>query len=112
MIPGEILTESGTNLVHRSELHPFVDRHHRFDDVEGSSGVSGNLGEGMGVLRKAGSSVAGAGVEKLRSDAVVEPHPFGHVVNVGADELAQLGHLVDEGDLRGEKGIGGILDEL
>ncbi len=38
--------------------------------------------------------------------------PRGDVVHVGADLLAEIGDLVDEGDLDGQEGVGRILDQL
>ena len=46
------------------------------------------------------------------ADAAVEADPAGHRLDVGADLLAQIGHLVDEGDLGREKGVGRVLDQL
>ena len=54
----------------------------------------------------------GPGVQELGADAVVEADAARHVLHVGAGPFAQIGDLVDEGDLRGQKGVGGILDEL
>ncbi len=51
-------------------------------------------------------------MEELGADAVVHPDPAADVLHVGADLLAQVGHLVDEGDLGREEGIGGVLDQL
>ena len=54
----------------------------------------------------------GTGVQKFAADAVVEPHAARHLLHVGADRFAQVGDLVDEGDLGGEEGIGGVFDQL
>ena len=51
-------------------------------------------------------------MEELRADAVVHPDSAADVLHVGADFLTQIGHLVDEGDLGREEGIGGVLDQL
>jgi hypothetical protein len=51
-------------------------------------------------------------VQEFGSDAVVETDAVGHVLHVAANGLAKIGDLVDEGDLHGEKRIGGILDQL
>ena len=40
------------------------------------------------------------------------PMPRGDLLHVGADLLAEVGHLVDEGDLHREEGVGGIFDQL
>ena len=51
-------------------------------------------------------------MQELLADAVVEADALGDVLNVGADFLAEVRHLVDEGDLDGKEGVGGVLDEL
>ena len=37
---------------------------------------------------------------------------MGDVADVGADALAEIGNLVDEADLGGEEGIGGVFDQF
>ena len=51
-------------------------------------------------------------MQELRADAPVEPHALGHVVDVGAHQLAEPRDLVDERDLDREKPVGRVLDEL
>ena len=51
-------------------------------------------------------------MEELAADPVVEPEAAGDVVDVGADPLAEIRHLVDEGDLHREKGVGGVFGQL
>src|SRR4030081_2509423 len=55
---------------------------------------------------------ASPGMKKLRADAVVEADAARDLLHIGADALAEVGDLVDEGDLGGEERIGGIFDEL
>jgi hypothetical protein len=69
-------------------------------------------GQRAGVLGKARPAIAGAGMQELVADPPVEAHALGHFLHVGADALAQRGDLVDEGDLRGQKGVGGVFDHL
>ena len=40
------------------------------------------------------------------------PMPRGDILDIGADRLAQIGHLVDEGDLGREKRVGRVFDQL
>ncbi|MEH2483662.1 hypothetical protein V1282_007019 [Nitrobacteraceae bacterium AZCC 2146] len=49
---------------------------------------------------------------KLRPDAVVHHDAARHVLHVGTDLLHEVGDLVDEGDLGGEEGVGGVFDQL
>ena len=51
-------------------------------------------------------------MQEFAADAVVEADAARHVLHVGADLLAQVGDLVDEGDLGGEEGVGGVFDQL
>jgi hypothetical protein len=44
-------------------------------------------------------------MQKLAADAAVEADPAGDILDIGADPFAQIGDLVDEGDLGREKGI-------
>src|SRR5262249_56689341 len=61
---------------------------------------------------KDGPAVAGAGVQELRSDTVVQSDSARDLLNVGTDLLGEIGDLVDEGDLGGEESVGRVLDEL
>src|SRR5262249_58739335 len=65
-----------------------------------------------GIVGKTVSAVAGAGVQELRSDPVVQSDSARDLLNVGADLLGEIGDLVDEGNLGGEESVGRILDEL
>jgi hypothetical protein len=64
------------------------------------------------VLGKARAAKPRPGVQKLAADAAVEPNAAGHVLDVGAHPFAQIGDLVDKGDLGGEKGVGRVFDQL
>ena len=46
------------------------------------------------------------------ADAVVAAHAARHVVDVAADPLADVGHLVDEAHLGREERVGGVFDQL
>ena len=48
-------------------------------------------------------------MQELAADAAVEADAARHVLHVGADLLAQVGDLVDEGDLGREEGVGAYL---
>jgi hypothetical protein len=76
------------------------------------AGLVAHHDAGEGVLGEAGAAVAQARVEELRADALVGAHALADAVDVGAVGLAEVGHLVDEGDLGGEEVVGGVLDHL
>ena len=78
----------------------------------GGFGFQTHADAGEGVLGEAGPAVAQAGVEEFIADAGVAGHAAPDLVDVAAVGLAEVGDLVDEGDLGGEHGIGGVLDHL
>ena len=51
-------------------------------------------------------------MQELAPDAVVEADAAGDLLHVGADLLAEVGDLVDEGDLGGQEGVGRVLGQL
>ncbi len=51
-------------------------------------------------------------MQEFGADAVVEADAAGHLLHIGADGFAEVGHLVDEGDLHRQEGVGRILDQL
>ena len=57
------------------------------------------------VLGQAAAAEAEPGVEELAADPVVVADRVGELLDVGAGGLAELGHRVDERDLRGEEGV-------
>ena len=54
----------------------------------------------------------GPACRNFDADPVVEPDAARHFLHVGAESLAQVGDLVDEGDLRRQEGVRRILDQL
>ncbi len=51
-------------------------------------------------------------MQELAADAAVQADAACHVVHVGADFLAQIGHFVDEGDLHRQEGVGGVFGQF
>jgi hypothetical protein len=51
-------------------------------------------------------------VQELRADPLVEPHPLGDAVHVGAGAIAEVGDLVHEADLHGQERVRRALDHL
>ena len=70
------------------------------------------LDQREGVLGEARAAEARAGMQEFGADAVVEADAAGDFLDIGADLLAQIGDLVDEGDLGREKRVRGIFDQL
>ena len=76
------------------------------------AGVAGELLQRRDVLGKTGTPEAHSGLQEFRSDPVVVTHASGHLGDVRAELVADVGDLVDERDLRCEEGVGGELDHL
>jgi hypothetical protein len=45
-------------------------------------------------------------------NAAIKANALGHILHIGTNLLAQIGHFVDEGNLHGEEGVGGIFNQL
>ena len=93
-------------------LRPSLTRDHGLDDAQGRVVLLAGAQERQRVLGEAGAAIAGPGMQELAADAAVEAHAARHLLHVGADPLAQVGDLVDEGDLGREEAVGGVLDQL
>ena len=93
-------------------LAAVIDIHHRLDDTQGAAGLLRGAHQRHRVLGKAGAAIARPRMQEFAPDAPVKADTLGHVMNVGAQLLAQIGNLVDEGDLGGEEGIGRVFDHL
>ena len=89
-----------------------VDRDDRLDDALRRVRLARGAGQRQRVLGEARAAEARAGMQELAADAAVEADAARHVVHVGADLLAEIGDLVDEGDLGREEGVGRVLDQL
>ena len=48
-------------------------------------------------------------MKKLATDTPVHPHRARHIMHVAADPVAEIGDLVDERNLGGEKSVGSVL---
>ena len=73
---------------------------------------AGHVDQRRHVLGQTRTAVADAGMQELVPDAAVEAHAARHFVDVRTHQLADVRHLVDERDLRGQKCVGGVLDHL
>ena len=93
-------------------LLPRVARFHRAQYLAVVALLLGAADQRADVLGKARAAVAAAGVDEMGADALVATHAAAHVLDVDAGEGAQPGHLVHEGNLGGEEGIGRVLAEL
>ena len=74
--------------------------------------VARGFHERQRVLREARAAIARAGVQEFAADAVVEADALGDFLHIGANCFAEIGDLVDEGDLHRQKAVAGVLDQL
>jgi hypothetical protein len=51
-------------------------------------------------------------MQEFLPDPAIETNAARDVADIAADLLAEIGHLVDEGDLGREKGVGRVFDDL
>ena len=51
-------------------------------------------------------------MQKFAADAPVEADAAGDVLDIRPDRLAEVRHLVDEGDLGREKSVGRVFNQL
>ena len=77
-----------------------------------ASRLPADIGNRLGIFGETRATVTRTRVEELGANASVEAHAFGDVMHIGAKSLANFGHLIDEGDLGRQKGVGCILDHL
>ena len=70
------------------------------------------MDQGPHVLGKAGAAVAHAGIDEMVADAPVGADAGPDFPHVGAHRLADVGHLVHEGDLGGQHAVGGVFGHL
>src|SRR4029077_5186377 len=91
-----------------------VDRVHLAQEGERGTGAellrAGH--EGPDVLGQAAAAVAEPGAQEGRADARVGAEDLRQVPHVSPGSLADLGHRVDERDLRGQECVGGRLGQL
>ena len=99
-------------LLHDAALLQLIHLPDCVEQHEGIALVAGELLEGRDIFRKTTPAEADAGAEKVRTEAMVEADAFGDVDDVGADELAHVGDLVDEADAGRQKRVGGELHQL
>ena len=54
--------------------------------------------QGLHIFGETTSAITYAWEQKTRTDAGVSPHAASHLINIGAHQLAKVGHFVHERD--------------
>src|ERR1043165_6314005 len=108
----QLTAERGGDFVDHALLDRLVHAQHCFDELELVAVLLGDISERGGVFREARAAEAGAGLQEFGPDTAVEADAACDILHVSADELAELGHFVDERDLRRQKPVRGVLDHL
>jgi len=93
-------------------LLALVDGHDGVEDLELVADLAPRADGGAQVLRKAAAAEARTRVQELRPDARVRAHALAHLLDVGAQQLAQVRQIVHERDARREHRVRGVLREL
>ena len=68
--------------------------------------------EGGDVLGETGAAVSETSVEEGTTDAGIHSDPFGDEFDIGVTRLTDMRDRIDVGDLEGEEGIRGVLDQF
>src|SRR5208337_312983 len=89
-----------------------IDLDYRLDNSACDPIFLGYSEQGLSVFRKARAAITGAGVKEFFSYSAVKTYPPGYVLDVAADFLAQVRHLVYETDFGGQEGVGCIFSKL
>ena len=112
VLPATSPPQAATMRVGHALFARVVGPHHGLDDRQRRLGLARGAHQRAAVLGKARAAIAGPGMQEFAADAAVEADAAGHVLHIGADLLAQIGDLVDEGDLGREKGVGRVFDQF
>ena len=107
-LAGEMLL----GLARQHVLLPQVDLVHGVEDLRPDAQLPGGGREGLHVLGEATAAIAAAREQEGKADAAVVADAAADLVDVGPRQLAQVGHLVDEADLRRQQGVGHVLGHL
>ena len=89
-----------------------VDALHFLEEVERDAELFANFDEGGEVFRETRAAVADPGVKEIAPDPAIHPDPIRHLFDVGSARFANGGDGIDVGNLEGEEGVGGVLDQL
>ena len=89
-----------------------VDRGDSLDNAQLRAMIVGGLKQCGRIFGEARAAETRPGMEEFCADAIIEAHAARHLLHIGADAFAQIGDLVDEGDLGGEKRVGGVFDQF
>ena len=112
LLARQMAAEMLLDLVREDVLLPVVHFIDRIQQQRLDADLPGQVGQGPHILGEAASAIADAGKEKRETDAAVVADAAADVVDVAAHLLAQIGHLVDEADLRREQRVGDVLRQL
>ena len=111
-LAGDVVVEVLAQLADQHELLGLVDALGGGDDLEVVAVLAGGGQHGADVLGEARATVTDAGEQELGADPGVRAHAAAHELDVGADAVGEVGHVVHERDARREVGVAGVLGEL
>lgn len=91
---------------------PAIDFSGSFHDGEMKAVFPGGCHQGGGIFAEARTTPTEAGAEETGADARIEADSAGDFGDIGTDALSKEAHFVNEADLEGEEGVGGVFNEL
>jgi hypothetical protein len=93
-------------------VHIVIDGNNRFDNPQWMPMLTCQMRQCLRVFGKARAAVAWPWRQKLIADSAIKSHATGNIKHIATKAITQQRQVVDEGNLKGQKGIRGVLDEL
>lgn len=104
--------EGGADFAQEAFALVFVDGADLVEEAEVVTVLGGDGAEGGDIFREATAAVAESGFQEAGADAGVAAEALTDLFDIGIDGFADIGDGVDERDLEGEEGVGGVLDKF
>src|SRR5580692_4232469 len=104
--------QSAAHFAEKAFALVFVDAHDFIEQAEVVTAFAGDGAKRHYIFGETGATVADSGIQEARADAGVGADAVADLVYVGADGFADGSDGVDEGNLHGQKCVGGMLDEF
>ena len=111
-LPVDIAAESGHDAVRHRPLARLVDADAASTTRRGAPASCAGPQQRPRVLGEARAAIARSGMQELEADAPVESDAMRHILDIGADVLADIGDLIDVAELGRQERIGRILGQL
>ncbi len=111
-LPGQAALEMLFDFLLQHEFLLLVDPLDRVENSGIEVAVAKRIGQRANIFGKTASAVPDSRKEEREPDPAVVANSASNVIDVGGKMFAQVCHLIDEADLRGQQGIGNVLRQL